>query len=141
MILHRSGADGRLIPLSKLVWFLGGAVVVGPLVGAAIGAIGTTAEFGNSWLDVFVKWWAGDGLGVLVVAPLLLCVREVRAPRRSSVEVLALATVAVAVPLLAFPELASRLGHRPAVRGLSAPDVGERPVRDPGRRRRRLRDR
>ena len=101
LVLRRVGA-GRLAPLRDLAWFLVAGVLLGPLVGAAIGSIGTAAEYGNGWSDVFLKWWAGDGLGVLVVAPLLLCFREPRGTPRSRREMLVLAAVAVLVPALAF---------------------------------------
>ena len=101
-VLRRVGSNGRLAPLRDLVWFLVAGVLLGPLVGAAIGSVGTAAEFGTPWIDVFLKWWAGDGLGVLVVAPLLLCFREPRGTRRSRQELLAMATIVVAVPALAF---------------------------------------
>jgi serine phosphatase RsbU (regulator of sigma subunit)/integral membrane sensor domain MASE1 len=55
--------------------FLACAVLAGPFVGALIGA--TTAAIGQdrAWLDVFFPWWAGDGLGVLVVAGVILAWR------------------------------------------------------------------
>ena len=103
LALRRLGrASGRLSPLPDLLAFLACGVLLGPLVGAAVGSVGTSLEYGRSWLEVLEKWWAGDGLGVLVVAPLLLCVREAPGPRRSRQEGLALAFVVVAVPLLAF---------------------------------------
>ena len=102
LLLRRFARDGRLAPIGDLVWFLAAGVVVGPLVGAAIGSVGTSVAYDRSWFEVFLKWWAGDGLGVLVVAPLLLCFREVAPPRRSRVELAALAIVVVGVPLLAF---------------------------------------
>ena len=101
LLLRRVGA-GRLAPLRDLVWFLVAGVLVGPLVGAAVGSVGTLAEYGNPWSQVFFKWWVGDGLGVLVVTPLLLCFREPRGVLRSRGEMLLLATVVLVVPALAF---------------------------------------
>ena len=101
-VLRRVTGGGRLAPLRDLVWFLVAGVVIGPLVGAAVGSVGTAAEYGNPWGDVVLKWWAGDGLGVLVVAPLLLCFREPRSTSRTRREMVLLAAVVVVVPILAF---------------------------------------
>lgn len=102
LLLRRLGHGARLAPLGSLVPFLLAGVVLGPLVGAAIGSVGTSAEYGTSQVDVLLKWWAGDGLGVLVVAPLLLCFREPAVPGRSRLEIAATATAAVAVTLVSF---------------------------------------
>lgn len=102
ILLRRFGHGGRLAPMPDLVRFLGSAVVVAPLAGAAIGSIGTSSEYGVTQLDVLLKWWAGDGLGVLVVAPLLLCFRERPIPGRSWVEAAALAVSFAVVAPFAF---------------------------------------
>lgn len=102
LLLRRVGHGGRLTPLPDLVWFLVAGVLVGPLLGAAIGSVGTAVEYGDRWVDVFVKWWAGDGLGVLVVAPLLLCTLEPRSAPRSRREALLLTATVLVVPTLAF---------------------------------------
>jgi integral membrane sensor domain MASE1 len=102
LLLRRLGHGARLAPLGALVPLLLAGVVVGPLVGAAIGSIGTSTEYDTSQVDVLLKWWAGDGLGVLVVAPLLLCFREPAVSGRSRPEVAATATVVVAVTLVSF---------------------------------------
>lgn len=102
LLLRRLGHGARLAPLGALVPFLLAGVVVGPLVGAAIGSVGTSTVYDTSQVDVLIKWWAGDGLGVLVVAPLLLCFREPAVPGRSRLEVAATATAAVAATLVSF---------------------------------------
>lgn len=103
VVLRRLGrGSGRLSPLHDLLAFLACGVVLGPLVGAVIGSVGTHLEFGRPWPEVAVKWAIGDGLGVLVVAPLLLCWREEAGPRRSRLEGVALAVLVVAAPFVAF---------------------------------------
>lgn len=102
LLLRRLGHGGRLAPLRALVPFLLAGVVVGPFVGALIGSVGTATVYDTSQVDVLIKWWAGDGLGVLVVAPLLLCFREPAVPGRSRLEVAATAAAAVAVTLVSF---------------------------------------
>jgi serine phosphatase RsbU (regulator of sigma subunit) len=48
-----------------------GAVLVGPAVGALIGA-GTVGLSGGPFWSVLFGWWLGDGVGVLLVGGLLL---------------------------------------------------------------------
>lgn len=102
LLLRRFGHGGRLAPLDDLLRFLLVGVVIGPFVGALIGSVGTSSAFDVAQVDVLLKWWAGDGLGVLVVAPLLLCFRERRVPTPPRLEVAAIGAAVVAVPMLAF---------------------------------------
>jgi signal transduction histidine kinase len=53
--------------------YVGTAVLLGPAVGAAIGA--TTALLwggGADWLAIGGRWWVGDALGVLIIATPIL---------------------------------------------------------------------
>lgn len=43
-LLRRYGGNGRLLPVGNLVRFLLAGVVLGPLLGASIGSIGTASE-------------------------------------------------------------------------------------------------
>ena len=97
MLLRRWGNPaGLLVPLRLLLRFFGAAVVIGPLAGASIGSIGTVFVVGHEGMwQVWPKYFIGDALGVLVVAPLLLCWREPRIERRRD------ETIAIAVALLA----------------------------------------
>lgn len=52
--------------------FLACAVVGAPLIGALIGALSDAALGGDDFDGTFVQWWLGDGLGVLLVASLIL---------------------------------------------------------------------
>src|SRR5690606_21683383 len=79
---------GELLPLRNLLSFIALAVIVAPLVGASVGSVGTVANGDLGWSQVWPKYVVGDALGVLVVAPVLLTLRE--APfRRGLVEWLA----------------------------------------------------
>jgi PAS domain S-box-containing protein len=61
--------------LTHLVGFLVFGVVVGPLVGAVIGASTFTLVDGNDgWARFVLEWWVGDGLGALVVGAVILSV-------------------------------------------------------------------
>jgi signal transduction histidine kinase len=93
---------------ARLLLFVACAVVLGPMVGGAIGgAVASWWGSGNAWAPVAGRWWLGDAIGVLVVAtPILAWLRPPRfAPRQSAVEIIvttALATVVVLVPALAW---------------------------------------
>ena len=107
VLLRRFSPGGRLSPLRNLLHLLAAGVVLGPMVGAAIGSVGTSTAYDTAWLRVFPQWWVGDGLGVLVVAPLLLCFREPRVPDRTRLEAGALAVMLVVVPLVAYKRWSS----------------------------------
>jgi signal transduction histidine kinase len=87
--------------------FVAIGVVLGPFVGAVIGA--TTSALGGetgSWFSTFGNWWAGDSIGVLVVATPIIA----WALRRSGAmkeripvaESLAVAAAAIAVATLSL---------------------------------------
>ncbi|MGE3857130.1 MAG: MASE1 domain-containing protein [Dehalococcoidia bacterium] len=72
-LLRRAGSPrGSLLPLGNLLRFIALAVVAAPLAGASVGSIGNVLFLGESWLEVWPKYVAGDALGVLVVAPVVL---------------------------------------------------------------------
>ena len=103
MLLRRWGnPSGSLVPLRQLARFLVAAVVAGPLVGASIGWIGTVVAEGHvgAW-DAWPRHVVGDAVGVLVVAPLLLCWKEQRIARHIG-ETATLAVVLLAVTLVEF---------------------------------------
>jgi integral membrane sensor domain MASE1 len=102
LLLRRFGHSGRFAPLRELVWFFLAAVLAGPLLGALVGSIGTATSFDHGWTEIVIRWWIGDGLGVLVVAPLVLCLREAPDRRRSKLEIGALGWAVLVVPLIAF---------------------------------------
>lgn len=58
---------------SDLAKFVAAACLAGPMVGGMIGGAVSAVFNGLPWPTAFVHWWAGDGIGVLVVgAPILL---------------------------------------------------------------------
>ncbi len=67
---------GELLPLKNLFAFIALAVIVAPLIGASVGSVGTVAHGDLGWSQVWPKYVVGDALGVLVVAPVLLTLRE-----------------------------------------------------------------
>jgi integral membrane sensor domain MASE1/GAF domain-containing protein len=80
-----------------LVRFIGGACVLGPLIGALVGSTVAWWWAGQWWPGAVLQWWAGDGVAVLVVAsPILLWPRrrEVLAARRAELALVVASTVA-----------------------------------------------
>lgn len=51
-----------------LIWFSFGAVLVGPAIGAGLGAITDLVLAGDAFMTTFGQWWLGDALGVVLVA-------------------------------------------------------------------------
>ncbi len=105
LLLRRVGFRtdlGRLRDCLALV-FLGALAAM--LISSSIGAgllVATGDLPGEDFWGVWLAWWVGDAMGVLLVTPLLLVLRTVRAPVRFSrwKEVLGLTVItAVLVPL------------------------------------------
>lgn len=92
---------GTLVPVQNLMGFVLLGVLAGSLAGASIGSIGSVAIIGNPWWQVWPKYVVGDGLGVLVVAPLLLTWHE-RPPRRPRLETTTLILLFAVVPFVVF---------------------------------------
>jgi diguanylate cyclase (GGDEF)-like protein len=91
---------GRLM----LVFFVS-AVVVAPMIGGAIGSIGTVVGYGGPWLPAWRDWVLGDGLGILVVVPLLISYTARGRVRRTRGETVALGAVVIAATALAFADI------------------------------------
>src|SRR3546814_19870445 len=81
-----------------------GAVITGPMIGAAIGTVGSVLDYDEHWLESWLEWVLGDGLGVLVVTPLLLKLPAHRRPSRTSRETAAPAAFVVLATGLSFPD-------------------------------------
>lgn len=89
-------------------WWIAGAVLAGPALGAAIGAFGATVLGGGEFAEVFPQWWLGDALGVVVIAGLILTLNT--APARTSLAsvrgaVLILGSIALTTAVLSQTNL------------------------------------
>jgi len=103
-LIRRSGnVNGALRPVRTLVLFVTFGVIVGPLVGATVGATTSALAFGMELTDVWPKYFVGDALGVLVVAPAVLALR---APRtgQSKGEAAALSVISLATCAAVFSD-------------------------------------
>lgn len=87
-----------------------GGLLVGPALGAAIGAAVLARTSDLTWIDSFPDIWVGDGLGVLVVAPVVLVLARpddfiFRRTRDIDAVVVTVVTALVAFVLVAADEL------------------------------------
>jgi len=55
-----------------VLWYTLGAVLVGPALGAAVGAGTGRLALGDDFLMAFAQWWLGDALGVILVGSAIL---------------------------------------------------------------------
>ncbi|UZI26795.1 MASE1 domain-containing protein [Streptomyces sp. VB1] len=105
-LLRRVGFRSELVRLRDGICLVFLGAFAGMLISATIGSFTLLLDGkvppGRFWL-VWSSWWAGDVMGVLVVAPVLLVLRGVRWPRPSDrwLEASVLAVVVVASSLIA----------------------------------------
>ena len=86
-----------------LARFIAGACVLGPLVGALLGATVGVAQGGIWWPAGVLRWWAGDGCGALVVGlPIVLWPRQRHIVRARPVETTLVLAVVAALSVAAF---------------------------------------
>jgi serine phosphatase RsbU (regulator of sigma subunit)/integral membrane sensor domain MASE1/anti-sigma regulatory factor (Ser/Thr protein kinase) len=76
-LLRRFAPHLDLSHLAGLLAFFACAVVAAPAAGATLGAINNELTDGSDWVDFWLSWWIGDGLGVLVVASAALALAPV----------------------------------------------------------------
>lgn len=95
---------GALVPIQGLLEFIAFGVIAAPIVGGALGTVGT-ALAGADFLESWPKFIVGDALGVLVVAPVLLSVRRWKndRPVRTAVAPAVATLVVSALALYAWP--------------------------------------
>jgi signal transduction histidine kinase len=104
----RAALPGAASLRSRLLLFLAFAVVLGPMVGGAIGgAVATLWGNGAAWAPIAGRWWLGDAIGVLVIATPILAWLHPPAfgpPQRPTgiTVTTALAVAVVLVPALAW---------------------------------------
>jgi integral membrane sensor domain MASE1 len=85
--------------------FLVSAVVVAPMIGGAIGTVGTVAGYGAPWVSTWRDWVLGDALGILVVVPLLVTYTTRGRVRRTRGETVGLGGVVIVATALAFADI------------------------------------
>jgi integral membrane sensor domain MASE1 len=85
------------------VAFIVGACLTGPLFGGLVGGTVSAVFDGTAWPAAVLNWWAGDALGVLVVAaPILLWATQSYIVRNRPWETAAVLAITAALSLSAF---------------------------------------
>lgn len=103
IVLAWCGGPPDLSRRRDFVAFLAGACLVGPLFGGVIGGTVSARDTGRPWLSSAVDWWAGDALGVLVVAaPILLWATQSYIVRRRPWETLGVLGATAVLSVAAF---------------------------------------
>ena len=90
--------------------FVLGAVVLGPVAGALVGATVSWASTGGWWPGLVLQWWAGDGVAVLVIGGTVLLWAQRRAlvsARWLELVLVVLLATGLSVAAFRFGELSS----------------------------------
>ena len=88
---------------NHLAFFVAGAAVVGPLAGGMIGGLVGALHDGLWWPSAVLHWWAGDGIGVLVIgAPILLWPRQIHILRGRLTETVIVLLATAGLSVLSF---------------------------------------
>lgn len=86
-----------------LARFIAGACLIAPLVGGLVGGSAVSADRGSSWAGAVLTWWAGDALGVLVIAtPILLWTTQSVVVRRRPWELAGVLAATAVLSVTAF---------------------------------------
>jgi signal transduction histidine kinase len=107
-LLGRLRFDHGFGSIRDVFAFAAVAAVASPCLAALIGTAGimATGQFGSDeWIASFARWWVGDGVGALVVTPLLLLsdrFPRVIEERASAAEATLLISVLLLVAFVAF---------------------------------------
>ena len=81
---------------TQLVRFVVAGIVAGPMLGALIGTVAGVLVAGDPVMPRLSRWYVGDAMGVLVIAPALLVLWPRARPRPARRSLLLLLLVAVA---------------------------------------------
>lgn len=141
LLLTRRHHEVTLANVTGMIRFLALGVALGPLAGATVGATGAWATGVDAFWPTWPRWWVGDAIGVLLIAPAIIVWRSRTSPERSSPAerrwiIVGLLTVTVVslvpwpgdhwqqgLPFLIAPVLvvvAMRMGAQAATIGLAA---------------------
>jgi integral membrane sensor domain MASE1 len=95
--------------------FIGASVVLGPMVGGAIGATGVVVNSSTTFVEAFFPFWAGDALGVLTVGGSILAWTSAprASHRRSWAEVVVALAALVGLTVVGFLPTVVPLSYLP----------------------------
>lgn len=127
MVTARREESGKPRPAFVLIGSLAVAAVLGPAVGASIGAMGLAFNADTNPAQLWLEWWLPSALGMLIIGPLGLLVtpQEIRqlASRNNLRDIL------IGIVLILAILLAVLLTHRLAMVMLAIPVVAVAAVR------------
>jgi PAS domain S-box-containing protein len=75
LVLRYTGTRVPLYRTQEVITFVGLAAILSPMISATIGSTSLCVSGAASWANfssLWLTWWLGDGVGALVVTPLLL---------------------------------------------------------------------
>lgn len=72
-----------LARVSDLMWFIGGGVLLGPLVSGLVGGTTVWMTTPRTFVDTAAAWWLGDALGAMIVGALIVSMFATDLPRFS----------------------------------------------------------
>ena len=121
VILALSSAPVTLASRRSILAFALGGAVAANAVTALVGALMLHLGFGMAFAHAWILWWIGDGLGMLIVAPLLLTSAGVL--RRLAVLPAIRRTEGLVVVLFVVVGAIVALGPRPVGASLAKPYV------------------
>ncbi|RYX89064.1 MAG: response regulator [Bradyrhizobiaceae bacterium] len=111
-LLRRCCPDFSLERPLDLAWFVGIAVVVGPLVSASLAAGVMTLWSNQPVIDMFGSWLMANALGTLLIAPMLLSIDRTTLPGLSAAagaRIVAMLLVNIVLVLAVFSQPRSPL--------------------------------
>lgn len=72
LLLSRRRPEVSLTDVPSIVRFLALGVTLGPVVGATVGATAAWAGGIDAFWPTWPRWWVGDAIGVLLIAPAII---------------------------------------------------------------------
>ncbi|MGH7710558.1 MAG: PAS domain S-box protein [Gemmatimonadaceae bacterium] len=83
VVTWRLGQPVRLAGVRAVIEFIVGAAILSNAVTAWLGAAMLHQGFRTAWPTAWFTWWVGDGLGMLIVAPVLIAWARLSELRRT----------------------------------------------------------
>lgn len=103
LVLAWCGGRPDLSRRADLAKFVVAGCAAGPLVGGLIGGSLSALGSGHTWWSDVIQWWAGDGIGALVIAsPILLWATQSTVIRSRPLETVLVLTATIGVSVAAF---------------------------------------
>lgn len=103
LVLAWCGGPPNLLKRRDFAGYIAGACLTAPIFSALIGGTLIHLQHGTPWLSSAVTWWAGDALGVLVMAsPILLWSTQAEVVRRRPFEMVGVLVITTVFSIATF---------------------------------------